>query len=244
MKVASIQKKELKVSLVITVYNEARIIGKVVRDYYNKIIMRLPGSEFIIAEDGSTDGTKDILKRLKSEIPIKLYMGVKRKGYPKSVRDALKLTKYDIILFSDSDGQHEPNDFWKLLEKIDKYDVIIGYKQKRNDPAYRLLFSKGYNFLVGLLMGLWLKDIDSGFRIFRKKVLEDVLEESTTLRECTNSEITIRAFKKGYKIFEVPIKHYPRKYGETKSFKILRMPYVIIDLFLGLLSLRRELSKK
>lgn len=235
--------KDLKVSLVMPVYNEAKIIEHVVRDYYNTIIKKLPNSEFIICEDGSNDGTKEILKKLKKEMPIKLITGDKRKGYPKSIRDALKLPKNDIILFSDSDGQHEPQDYWKLLKKINECDIVIGHKKYRNDPFHRLLFSRGYNILAGLLLGIWLNDIDSGFRVLKKKVLNDVLEESTTLKECTNSEITIRAFKKGYKICEIPVKHYPRKYGDTKSFKLGKISGVIVDLFLGLLKLRSELSK-
>ena len=232
-----------KISLVIPIYNEVEVIEYVVKDYYNKIIKKLPGSEFIITEDGSTDGTKEILKRLKKELPIKLFMGNKRKGYSKSIRDALSIAKNDIVLFSDSDGQHEPNDFWKLLERIDKCDIVIGHKSKRHDPFYRLVLSRGYNILVGLLIGLWLKDIDSGFRVFKKNVLDDVIHDSITLEECTNSEISIRAFKKGYKICEVPITHRPRKFGKTKSFRIYKMPYVIINLFLDLLKLRREMKR-
>lgn len=232
----------LKVSLVMPVYNEAEIIEHVVKDYYSKIIKKLPGSEFIVSEDGSTDGTKNILKRLKKELPIKLIMGEKRKGYPKSVRDTLKLPKNDIILFSDSDGQHEPNDFWKLLKKVDEYDVIIGDKKPRNDPIHRIIFSRGYNILIGLMLGLWLKDVDSGFRIYNRKVLKDVLDDSRILPECTNSELTIRAYKKGYNIFEVPVKHYPRKFGKTKSFKFTKLPKVMAGLFLALIKLRAELA--
>lgn len=236
-------KKGLKVSLVIPVYNEAKVIEEVIRDCHKKIISKLPGSEFIISEDGSNDGTKEILKKLEKELNLRLVMGDERKGYPKSIRDALQLPKNELVLFSDSDGQHEPDDFWKLLEKTGKCDIVIGHKLKRNDPFHRLIFSRGYNFLVGLLLGLWLKDVDSGFRIYKKKVLKDVLKKSATLKECTNSEITIRAFKKGYKVCEVPVKHYARKYGETKSFKASKLAKVIYELFTGLLRLRSELNK-
>jgi len=130
------------------------------------------------------------------------------------------------------------------MEKIDKCDIAIGYKKPRRDSFHRLFFSKGYNFLIGVLFGLWLRDIDSGFRVVNKRVIDDIIDDSTTLKECINSEITIRAFKKGYKICEVPVTHYPREFGDTKSFKFSKLPKVIIGLFVGLLKLRLELSKK
>ncbi len=224
------------------VYNEAKIIEKVVREYYSKLIRKLPGSEFIIAEDGSTDGTKTVLKRLGKEFPLRLVMGEERKGYPKGIRDALKLPKNDIVLFSDSDGQHDPKDFFKLLEYADDYDIIIGHKRPRRDPFHRLVLSRGYNALVTLIFGLSFKDVDSGFRIIKKKVLDDVLHDSTTLPECTNSEITIRAAKKGYRIIEVPVTHYPRPTGETKSFNFTKLPQAVYALFKGLLKLKSEIS--
>jgi len=171
-------------------------------------------------------------------------MGDKRKGYPNSVRDCFKIPKNEIILFSDSDGQHEPDDYWKLLEKIENCDLVVGYKKPRRDPFHRVFFSKGYNFLIGVLLGLWLRDIDSGFRVIKKKVVDDIINDSTTLKECINSEITIRAFKKGYKICEMPIVHYSREFGDTKSFKLRKLPQVITGLFIGLLRLRYELKKQ
>src|SRR3989338_3155299 len=233
---------QTKISLVMPVYNEVKAIEKVVRDYHSKLIKKLPGSEFIIAEDGSRDGTKGILKRLGKEIPLRLVMGEERKGYPGGIRDALKLPKNDIVCFSDSDGQHEPTDFLKLLKYTDDYDIIIGHKKPRRDPFHRLALSWGYNKLIRVLFGLRFKDIDSGFRIIRKKVLDDVLESSTTLPECTNSEITIRAAKKGYRIIEVPVTHYSRTAGETKSFSFAKLPPVVYKLFKGLLRLKSEVS--
>lgn len=231
-----------RISLVMPVYNEAKAIEKVVRDCHEKLIKKLPGSEFIIAEDGSTDGTKEILRRLAKEMPLRVVMGDERKGYPRGIRDALKLPKNDIVCFSDSDGQHDPSDFLKMLDYVDRYDIIIGMKKPRRDPFHRLVLSRAYNSLIRLLFGLRFKDIDSGFRVIRKKVLDDVLDKSTTLPECTNSEITIRAAKKGYRIIEVPVTHYPRAAGDTKSFNFRKLPKVVHGLFRGLLKLKSDIS--
>lgn len=229
-------------SFVMPVYNEAKIIEKVVRDYW-VVLREISGSEMIIAEDGSNDGTKEVLKKLKEKIPFVLISGEKRKGYTQAVKDALKLPRNNVIFFSDSDGQHDPNDLFRLLEKVNGYDIVIGYKSPRRDPVHRLIISKGYNFIIGIMFGIWLKDIDCGFRLIRKRVVDNVLDETVTLKECVSSEYVIRAFKKGYKITEVPINHYPRQTGNTAIFSPKKLPFMIIGLLWGLIKIKLELFK-
>ena len=141
-------KKEKSVSVVLPVYNEAEIIEEVIREYYDEIIRKYPNSEFIIAEDGSNDGTKEILTELSKEIPMRLVMGPERKGYLHGVRDALLLAKNETVFFSDSDGQHDPRDFWKLLKKIENYDLVCGMRVKRHDPLSRKILTRFYNRLI------------------------------------------------------------------------------------------------
>jgi glycosyltransferase involved in cell wall biosynthesis len=167
---------------VIPVYNEAHIIENLVKSYYNEVIAKIPGSELIIAEDGSTDGTKDILKKLRKKLPFILISGNIRKGYNKAVKDALAMPKNDIIFFSDSSGQHSPGDFFKLAREIGKYDMVIGYKHARKDPHFRIILSKGYNLITRLLFGVPLHDINCGFRIIKREVVKNLLKETTTFK--------------------------------------------------------------
>src|SRR3989344_5090483 len=99
-----------KISVVFPVYNEQDIIETTVRSYYNELKGKID-FEMIVAEDGSTDGTKEILQRLKKELPIRVYMSNKRKGYQKAVIDSLKYPKHDWIFLVDSDYQYDPHDF-------------------------------------------------------------------------------------------------------------------------------------
>lgn len=232
------------ISLVMPVYNEARVIERVVRSYYNGFFKKCKNSEFIVAEDGSNDGTKDVLKRLNREIPFRLVTSSTRKGYVKGVRDALKLAKKDYIFFSDSGGGHDPTDFLKLAEFMKNYDMVMGYKKIRKDPLNRIFLSRGYNFMIGLIFNIWFKDIDCGFRIIKKDVLDDVLKETKTLNYCIFSEFTIRACKKGYKIKEYPVKHFRRYLDKIKTFKPMKLPKIILSLFAGLLRIRFELFAK
>jgi glycosyltransferase involved in cell wall biosynthesis len=226
------------------VYNEAGNIAETINNYFDSIVKRVTPSEMIIAEDGSTDGTKEILEALKEKIPFRLVSSDQRKGYTQAVKDALRLPAYEFVFFSDSDGQHDPEDFFKLFKYIEGNDIIIGYKAPRRDPLHRIILSKVYNFIIGILFGLWLKDIDSGFRLIRKKVIEDILNEVRTLKYCISSEFVIRAYQKGYRIKEVPIRHMPRCFGTTSIFSISNLPKIVCGLIVGLVKIKLEFLLK
>jgi glycosyltransferase involved in cell wall biosynthesis len=225
-------------SVVIPVYNEAEVIEDVVRGFHEKVIKKIPGATLIIAEDGSTDGTKEILSRLKEEIPFVSISGKERKGYTRAFKDALRMTETDLIFFSDSDGQHDPADVFKLLKEIDANDVVSGYKSPRRDPFHRVAISKVYNILIFLLFGLKMKDIDSGFKLIRKKVIESVLDDVTRMEYCVMSEFILKAHLAGYKIKEVPITHYARESGTTAIFSPAKLPSIIIGLIKNLLEIK------
>jgi len=237
-------KSAKKVSLVLPVYNEAGVIEKVLKEYYEEVIKKVQGSELVVAEDGSTDGTKEILARVSEEIPIRLISGKERKGYVRALKDASKLPKNEIVFFSDSGGGHDPKDFFKLYRYIDDYDIVMGYKSPRQDAWYRIVLSKGYNTLIGLLFGAWYKDIDCGFRLIRKECLDDVMPKVHTLTQCIASEFVIRAKKKGYRIKEVPITHKKRDIKEIKTFSPKKIPKIVWEMFSGLIRLRVELFRK
>ena len=141
----------------------------------------------------------------------KLISGRERKGYTKAFKDALSIAKTELIFFSDSDGQHDPTDVFKWLKEMDENDIVGGYKYPRRDPAYRIAISKIYNFLIYLLFGLKMRDIDSGFKVIKKKVIDSMLSEVTEMKYCVMSEFVLKAYLAGYRIGEVPVRHYPRK---------------------------------
>lgn len=118
-----------EVSLLLPVHNEAETIEKTITEFYAEIGTKIP-LEIIVAEDGSTDGTKDILRRLNKRIPMKLVLGEQRKGYMRGVKDGLRQVTTDYVFFVDSDGQHKASDFWKLYRMKGDYDLIVGKKSK------------------------------------------------------------------------------------------------------------------
>lgn len=229
------------ISLIMLVHNEADTIESVIKEYYEKVISKIPGSEFIVAEDGSTDNTKEILKKLASVLPLRLEMKDERKGYARAFRDALSLPKNNIIFLSDSGGKHDPADFWKLYEKIKNSDMVIGVKTNREDSLFRKLLTRGYNLIVNLYFGADFKDIDSGFRLIWKKAIREVLSVPWIFPELVSSEISLRIQKKGFKIDQVPVS-YRARIGPSRGLPLKKIPSAVWQVLLKFSALKKEIS--
>jgi glycosyltransferase involved in cell wall biosynthesis len=230
------------IDVVMPVYNEAGIIRFVVLDFYNEIAQKLP-SRLIVAEDGSVDGTKEILLALKNEMPFSLFCGPQRKGYAKGVGDALRKCNEQWVFFSDADGQYFPSDFWRLWENRGSYDMIIGRKLHRSDGVYRTILANGFHTVANTLFGLELHDADCGFRLIRKEVIDSVVDEVKFLKYSFWAEFTIRACLKGFEISEVPIHHSSRANGKTQIYTPSKIPLIILKQLKGLLDLYGDASK-
>ena len=116
-----------RISLLLPAHNEGGTIQKTILEFYQEIGTKIP-VEIIVCEDGSTDGTREALLELSKEIPMRLILGDKRKGYMRAVKDGLNVIDTDLVFFADSDGQHVASDFWKLYQVRDKYPVVSGYR--------------------------------------------------------------------------------------------------------------------
>ena len=215
------------ISIVMLVYNEAEIIEKVIREYYEKVFVKLEDAEFIVAEDGSRDGTKEILARLAQELDIRLVSGEERKGYVKAYQDSIRLPRKDYIFFTDSSGKHLPEDFWEMYPFTETYDVISGYKVKRKDPFYRIVMTRVFNTLVNLYFGTRFKDIDSGFKLIRREAMLDILQDDWICTDLISFETMVRLSYRGYRIKEVPVRHRPRENGPSRGLPLKKIPKVI-----------------
>ena len=196
-------------------YNEAENIPKLL-NLAMKVLNDV-ANEFeilVVVYEGSSDGTIDIVKKFeKKNKKIKLLIQPKEKkgiGYAKIM--GFTYAKYPFIFYADSDNQFDLNDFRKFLKYIGKYDIIAGYRIKRHDPKARVIISKIYNLLMRFLFGAKEKDLDCAFRLVSKKVINSInLTCSTGL---ATTEILAKARKKGFKIKEVGVNHYPRILGK------------------------------
>jgi glycosyltransferase involved in cell wall biosynthesis len=231
-------------SVVLPVYNEAGTIERVLRDVHRKVVARLGSVELIVAEDGSTDGTPALLERLAPELGVRLVSSRERKGYTRAVKDALGLATRRWIFFSDCDGQHEPDDLFRLADAIarDGADIAAGVKTPRRDPWPRLALSRGMGIANRWLLGASFRDGNAGFRLMRTAVVREVLPHLGTLRLFVNVELLLRARAAGYRIVEVPVRHYAREDGGSRGLPPSRIPGEVARLASGMLALRRELA--
>src|SRR5262245_40878406 len=231
------------ISLVFPVHNESFIIEQTLRNYIAELAGRVPELEVIVAEDGSTDDTKVVLERLEGELPINLFMSDERKGYQQAVRDAISHATKPWLFIVDSDYQFAAIDFWRLEPHRKTHDVILGMKSPRKDPFYRVFLSRGYNWLLRLFFKLPYRDMDTGFRLIRRSVAEELAPDVKHMSFVT-AEFVIRAQYAGYRILEVPVHHYARKIGSTTIFFISNLFLICVKQFVGALSLRKEFKRR
>lgn len=231
---------KLKIHLVLPVYNESEVIEQVVRENF-AFISRFPKGKLIITEDGSTDGTKDILKNLQRELTFDLHSSPDRKGAAQGQRDALAIASHDadIVLISDSDGQHDPQDFGKLLDKMDRFDMVVGRKYPRKDPKARVYGSKLWNYYLYLLFGLKMRDINCGFRAIKKPVIEAILANNNTFPECVLTEFSLRAHQQGFSQTEVDVRHFWRQ-SKPKAWNPKKIPFIAWNLLLASIRLKNK----
>ena len=224
------------ISVLLPIHNEARNVLDIVKTYHNEICRKVPAT-LIVAEDGSTDGTKEVLTSLKSKLPMVLLTEPNRKGYAKAVSDALKSCSSDWVFFSDSDGQYNAADFWRLWKHRDSFDMIIGRKVRRSEGAYRIVLAKGFHKIVNGMFGLSLQDADCGFRLIRKEVIRSVIDKVRFLDYSFWAEFTIRGCLEGFRISEVPINHSSRTHGNTHIYKPSKIAVIVLKQLIGLAGL-------
>ncbi len=201
----------------------------------------------VVVYEGSTDGTIGIVRKFAGKNKrIRLLLqpkGKKGVGYAKMM--GFKNARYPFIFYADSDNQFDLNDFKKFLPYIYEYDVIAGYRIKRNDPKMRIIVSKIYNLMMHLLFGTKERDLDCAFRLVNKKVIDSISLKCMT--GVATTELLAKARKNGFKIKEVGVCHYPRKFGQPvfeAKFLNLPKPKVVVSILKEIIGLYKEMNGK
>ena len=182
----------------------------------------------------------------KEKYHFQLFTETGKQGYTPALRKAFELSRdrSKYIFFSDSDGQHDQNDFWKLHQKIGDADLVIGVKAHRKDSFFRNLISHWMNrIVIPLLFRTRLRDINCGFRLMRAEVAEYLLGERWFFPDCVFTELTLRALRGGFRVTEVPVHHYQRKFGSSTGLPARKMPVILARILGNFWKLRRELSR-
>ncbi len=221
--------------VIIPTYNEISNIRKLIPD----LIGRYPDIDILIVDDNSPDGTGDYVEEYSKndervhllKRPGKLGLGT---AYVEGFKYILK-NGYDVAIQMDADFSHDPKDINAFLEAIEKYDLIIGSRYIQgvnviNWPMQRLLLSYFANQYTKVVTGLPVKDSTGGFKCFRREVLEAInLDNIRSNGYSFQIEMNFKAWKKGFKIHEVPIIFMDRVHGRSKmSKKIVREAVIMV----------------
>src|SRR5437588_9259117 len=192
--------------------------------------------EVMVVNDGSKDRTGEICDRLGEELSnVRVVHHVGNRGYGAALKSGIKLARYDLIFFTDSDRQFDLKEVATLLEQTDAYDIVAGYRARRQDPPHRLLFAWGWNILVRSVLRTKIRDIDCAFKAFKRHVFDSVQIHSAGAM--VNAEIFAQASAFGMTVKELPESHIPRRHGEPTADNVA----VISKAFRELTGLRRSL---
>jgi len=194
--------------------------------------------EVIIVNDGSKDRTGEIADRLAAEIPeVRAVHNNPNLGYGGALQAGFRAATKDWVFYTDGDGQFDFEEIDRLLPMLDDYDIVSGYRLDRKDPFVRKLNAFAWTSLVNVLFWLWLRDIDGAFKIFPRRLFDEI--EMKSMGALIDTEVLARAKRLGYTIGQVGVHHYPRTAGEQSGANIR----VILRAFAELFKLRGEIRR-
>ncbi len=155
-------------SVVLPAFNEAANIDAVVKRSIAVLEPLVPSFEIVVVNDGSSDGTGEIIDALEAnDQRVKAVHHERNGGYGSALRSGFAAATGDLIMFMDADRQFDMSDVTALLPFVDHYDLVAGYRIQRNDALYRKLYAKIFDVAVWALFGIHIRDVDCAFKIYR-----------------------------------------------------------------------------
>ncbi len=236
-----------KVLVVIPTYNERENIEKIIKE----VLRQSPDIHVLVVDDNSPDGTWEVVEKIKKKEkrvdlikrPEKMGLGT---AYVEGFKYALK-NGYDVVFEMDADFSHDPNDIPRILQELNGYDMVIGSRYCNgvsvvNWPMSRLLLSYFANLFARKVTGVPIRDLTSGFKAIRRRVLENLnLSEIRSDGYGFQIEIHVRAYRKGFKIKEIPIIFVDRRSGHSKMSRRIVWEAFWLVWWLKLQSLLRKI---
>jgi glycosyltransferase involved in cell wall biosynthesis len=200
---------KLSLSVLIPCYNVAGTVESVVRDAYTVADKIADPLEIIVTDDGSTDATNRVLRKLAHEIPhLKMINHNVNQGYGTTIKELYQAGANSWLFTLPGDGQYDAGELTKLLSRTKDADMILGWRASRNDPPFRLFQSWIYNRLLNFLFGIQLHDVNT-IRLMKQTVIRTLLLTSNSA--FVDAELAIRAKREGFRIVEVPVIHKKRQ---------------------------------
>ncbi len=207
------------VSIIIPVYNENNTLAELLKNVDNASFCGLK-KEIILVDDGSNDGSTDILRNLSSK--YKVIFHDKNKGKGAAIKTGFENSTGDVTVIQDADLEYDPNDYEEMVKLIidNKADVVYGSRLSGGKPSRAFLFThllgnKFLTFVTNILYNSTLTDMETCYKAFRTSFIKDINIKSE--RFDFEPEITAKVLKKKARLYELPISYYGREYGEGKK---------------------------
>jgi glycosyltransferase involved in cell wall biosynthesis len=207
----------MKISVIIPVYNEVKTISEIIRRVQAVKI----ADEIVIVDDGSTDGTRNVIQTLERSEQIRIILHERNQGKGAAIRTGLENSKGDLIIIQDADLEYDPRDCEALLRPIREgiADVVYGSRflggARRPVMFWHMVANKLLTLMTNILYDTILTDMETGYKLFRREVVEQFQLRSK--RFDFEPEFTAKILKRKARIFEVPITFNPRSYEEGKK---------------------------
>lgn len=210
----------MKLSVIIPVYNEFESIETILKRVQDTKM----AYEIVVVDDGSIDGTRDILKKLNRKKGIRVILHEKNRGKGAAVRTGMAAATGDVLLIQDADLEYDPRDFPELLKPINEglADVVYGSRflgrAHRVTMFWHMIANKSLTLMTNILYDTILTDMETGYKVFNRKVIEGMIIRANSFN--FEPEFTAKVLKRKYRIFEVPITFNPRDYTQGKKIKL------------------------
>ncbi len=207
----------MNLSVLVPVYNER----DTVRDVLDAIKATGLATEIVVVDDGSTDGTRDVLAGLDGDPLVRVLLHDQNAGKGAALRTAMQAATGDVLLVQDADLEYHPRQYPQLLAPIQagQTDVVYGSRFLAGDPEgimrSSLLANKFLTLMTNVLFGNRLTDMETCYKVFRREVLDGISLRAN--RFDFEPEFTAKLLKRGIRIVEVPVEFSPRAYAEGKK---------------------------